>query len=143
MKKARFVLDTNVFLVSLAPNFRLHWIFQYLVVGKYDLCVTTEILNEYQEIVSSRYGIEKTNTTLDFLLLLPNVHQINPHFKWNLLKDYDDNKFIDCAIAGNADFIITNDKDFNILNKIDFPPIRKLTSQEFEDQFKKLLEGKK
>jgi len=139
MKKTRLVIDTNVFLVSLAPNFRLHWIFEYLVSEKYELCVTTEILNEYQEIISSRYGIDKTNTTLDFLLLLPNIIQITPHFKWNLLKDPDDNKFVDCAIAGNADFIITNDKDFNVLNSIDFPPIKKLTSQEFEDKFKDLL----
>ena len=143
MRKVRFVIDTNVFLVSLAPNFRLHWIFQYLVDGKYDLCVTTEILNEYQEIISSRYGINKTNATLDFLLLLPNVYQINPHFKWNLLKDSDDNKFVDCAIAGNADFIITNDKGFNTLDGIDFPPIDKLTSQEFENQFKKLFKDSK
>lgn len=139
MRKLRLVLDTNIFLVSLAPNFRLHWIYEYLIAGKYELCVTSEILNEYQEIISSRYGLDKTNSTLDFLLMLPNVYQINPHFKWNLLKDFDDNKFIDCAVAGNADFIITNDKDFNVLKNVDFPPISKLTSQEFENQFKKLL----
>jgi len=127
MKKVRLVIDTNVFLVSLAPNFRLHWIFRYLLSGKYELCVTTEILNEYQEIISSRYGIDRTNTTLDFLLLLPNVIQVTPHFKWNLLKDEDDNKFIDCAVAGNADFIITNDTDFNVLKELSFPPIQKGT----------------
>ena len=140
MKKLRLVLDTNVFLVSLAPNFKLHWIFEFLIEGKFELCVTTEILNEYQEIISARYGINKTDSTLDFLLLLPNVFQITPHFKWNLLKDQDDNKFIDCAIAGNADYIITNDKGFNILQEIEFPPIEKLSSEEFEDKFKALLE---
>ncbi len=139
MRKVRLVIDTNVFLVSLAPNFRLHWIFEYLIEGRFELCVTTEILNEYQEIISSRYGIDKTNSTLDFLLLLPNVFQISPHYKWDFLKDSDDNKFIDCAISGNADFIVSNDKGFNILKDIDFPPIQKLTSQEFEDKFKKIL----
>lgn len=139
MKKTRLVIDTNVFLVSLAPGFRLHWIFEYLMSEKYELCVTTEILNEYQEIISLRYGIDRTNSTLDFILLLPNVIQITPHFKWNLLKDPDDNKFVDCAIAGNADFIISNDRDFNILNRIDFPPIEKITSQEFEEKFKESL----
>lgn len=84
MRKARFVIDTNVFLVSLAPNFRLHWIFKCLLSGKYELCVTTEILNEYQEIITSRYGIDQTNSTLDFLLLLPNVIQVTPHFKFYL-----------------------------------------------------------
>ncbi len=60
MNKLRFVLDTNVFLVSLAPNFRLHWIFEFLIDGHFDICVSTEILNEYQEIISSRYGLDKT-----------------------------------------------------------------------------------
>ena len=139
MRKVRLVIDTNVFLVSLAPNFRLHWIFEYLIEGRFELCITTEILNEYQEIISSRYGIDKTNSTLEFLLLLPNVFQVSPHYKWDILKDSDDNKFVDCAISGNADFIISNDKGFNILKDIDFPPIRKLTSQEFEDRFKEKL----
>ena len=139
MRRVKIVIDTNVFLVSLAPNFRLRWIFEYIMNGKFDVCVSTEILNEYQEIISSRYGLEKTNTTLDFLLLLPNVYQISPHFKWNLLKDEDDNKFVDCAISGNADYIVSNDKGFQILNEIDFPPISILTADEFESKFRERL----
>ena len=104
MRKVRVVIDTNVFLVSLAQKFRLHWIYEYLINGNFELCVSTEILNEYQEIISQRYGVAKTNANLDFLILLPNVYLISPHFKWNLLKDADDNKFIDCAVSGNADF---------------------------------------
>jgi len=80
-----------------------------------------------------------TNSTLDFLLLLPNVFQISPHYKWEFLKDSDDNKFVDCAISGNADYIITNDKGFNILKNIEFPNVENLTSQEFEDQYKDIL----
>ena len=140
MRNLRFVIDTNVFLVSLAPNFKLRWIFDYLVDGKFDLCISTEILSEYQEIITERYGLNKTDSTLDFLLLLPNVHQISPHFKWNLLKDEDDNKFIDCAIAGNADFIISNDEGFNVLRNIEFPPIEILTADEFELKFKTTFE---
>ena len=86
MKKLRIVLDTNVFLVILAPKFRLHWIFQSLIEGKFELCVSTEVVNEYEEIISLRYGLEKTVATLDFLLLLPNLIRVTPHFKWNLLK---------------------------------------------------------
>ncbi len=123
----------------MAPHFRLHWIFQYIIQGKYDLCVTTEILNEYHEIVTERYGLARTDTTLDFLLLLPNVYQINPHFKWRLLDDEDDNKFIDCAISGNADYIISNDRGFKVLRNIDFPPINVLTAEDFELQFKEIL----
>jgi len=142
MNKVSLVIDTNVFLVSLAPKFRLHWIFKYLIEGKFDLCVTTDILYEYQEIISSRYGLIKTDSTLDFLLLLPNVHQISPHFKWNILKDKDDNKSIDCAVAGNADFIISNDKGFLLLKEVEFPQIEILTSLEFEASYKNKFDNK-
>jgi len=60
----------------------------------------------------------------------------SPHFKWNFLNDSDDKKFIDFAISGNADFIISNDNGFNVLKSIEFPPIQLITSQEFEEKFK-------
>lgn len=139
MRKVRLVIDTNVFLVSLASNFRLYWIFEYLLEGRFELCVTTEILNEYQEIITSRYGLSKTNSTLDFLVLLPNVIQVTPHYRWNFLKDSDDDKFVDCAISGNADFIVSNDTGFKALKDIEFPKLHILTSQEFEDKYKNVL----
>lgn len=59
-------------------------------------------------------------------------HKIEPYFKWNLIKqDKDDNKFVDCALAGGADFIVTNDKHFDELNEIDFPKIKIISADEF------------
>jgi len=44
------------------------------------------------------------------------------YYKWSLIKtDEEDNKFIDCAVASNADFIATNDMHFNALRTIEFP----------------------
>ena len=140
MKKAKIVIDTNVFLVSLASNYKLHWIFDYLVKGGYELCISNEILTEYEEIIVSRYGLSGTDAMLEFLLLLPNVILVTPYYKWNLLHDADDNKFVDCAIAANADFIVSNDKGFNKLKKIDFPQIEVITSGEFETTYRRIIE---
>jgi predicted nucleic acid-binding protein len=55
------------------------------------------------------------------------------YYNLNLIKaDEDDNKFVDCAFAANADFIITNDSHFNILKDIDFPNIPVLSIVEFQ-----------
>ncbi len=52
------------------------------------------------------------------------MKKIETYFTLNLIDvDKDDNKFIDCAFASNAHFIVTNDKHFNILKQIDFPRI--------------------
>lgn len=49
MSKLRLLLDTNIFLVSLAPHSKYAWIYTALVDEKYELVVSNEILTEYQE----------------------------------------------------------------------------------------------
>src|SRR5579875_3079526 len=111
MNKPRLILDTNIFLVSLAPNYKYNWIYQSLIKDKYELVVSNEILTEYQEQIVIRYGIERTNASLDFLLLLPNVILKNPSYLWQLIEnDKDDNKFVDCYVASQSDFIVSNDR---------------------------------
>ena len=46
------------------------------------------------------------------------------HFRFNLIQqDVDDNKFVDCAIAANASYIVSQDHHFDILKNIDFPKV--------------------
>ncbi len=82
MNKLRLILDTNVFMVSLAPQYKYHWVYGALTHGKFDLALSNEILMEYNEQVVLRYGIQRTDASLDYLLLLPNVTLINPSFLW-------------------------------------------------------------
>ena len=52
-------------------------------------------------------------------------------------QDKDDNKFVDCAIASNAEYIVTNDKHFDILKAISWPQISVVALQEFAEQLKR------
>lgn len=46
------------------------------------------------------------------------------HFRFHLIKsDEDDNKFVDCAIAANARYIVTEDHHFDVLKSIEFPVV--------------------
>lgn len=129
----RIVLDTNVFLVSVLPRHKYWWIFQAILDGEYELLVSTEILTEYLEQCTKRYGLGTTEAKLDFLLDLPNVELITPSFHWRLIYlDPDDDKFVDCAVAGNSDFIVTNDGHFNILKDVPFPKVETLRIDEFQ-----------
>ena len=135
--RLRLVIDTNVFLVILAKKYKYYWLFEAILQDKFDFCVSNEILTEYQEIIEKRYGVEITTETLNFLMLLPNVKKIDPFYKWPLINtDPDDNKFVECAVAANAHFIITNDKHFKVLKNIPFPPLQTLKIEEFELIFK-------
>lgn len=71
--------------------------------------------------------------TIRTLLLLPNVIKSDVYFNWGLVKaDADDNKFVDCAIAANADYIVTNDRHFDVVKEIDFPVINVVNIHEFQ-----------
>jgi putative PIN family toxin of toxin-antitoxin system len=122
--KHRIILDTNVLLVSISSKSKTHWIFKKLLQEEYELVISNEILTEYEEVISRKFSSEVADNIIRTLLLLPNVGKIDIYYRWNLVPgDEDDNKFIDCAVASNADYLVTNDKDFNILKEIGFPSI--------------------
>jgi putative PIN family toxin of toxin-antitoxin system len=131
------VLDTNILLVAIARNSNLHLIFQELVRQKYILAVSTEILLEYEEILQRKLGTETATSVITFLSNLPNIRKIDTHFLWGMIEnDWDDNKFIDCAVAAGATYIVSDDAHFRILKKIDFPPLNLLTGEEFVEVLK-------
>lgn len=114
----RVVLDTNVLLVSIASSSKYRPIFDALLAKKYTLVISNEILTEYEEIFSQRANSKVANLVLEALANLTNVEKQDIFIKWHVIEtDKDDNKFVDCAIAGNCHYIVSNDKHFNILKQ--------------------------
>ena len=61
---------------------------------------------------------------LEIITQAPNTQRVDAHYHWNLItQDPDDNKFVDCAVFANADFIVSDDKHFKDLENIDFPRV--------------------
>ena len=136
--RLRLVLDTNVFLVALLKHHKYWWVFESILENRFHLLVSNEILFEYHEKCVEKYGAELSKEKLDFLLEFSNVELVTPYFQWKLIEaDPDDDKFVDCAIAGQADFIITHDKHFQALRHISFPKVNTLRLNEL----KQLLES--
>ena len=132
--KMKIVLDTNIILSSISRTSPYHNILKCLFSGSYELYVTTEILLEYEEKITANFDAELAETFLSALLINSHVRKIETYFNLNLIDaDKDDNKFVDCAFASNAHFIVTNDKHFNILKKIEFPKIGIINIGDFND----------
>ncbi len=128
----KIVLDTNVLLTSISQKSPNHAIFQAITNEKIQLCVTTDILLEYEEIFTQRTNSSVTSLVMRTIHELPNVEWITKYYFWFLINaDPDDNKFVDCAIAANADFLVTNDKHFNVLKNTPFPKINLINSEDF------------
>lgn len=100
--------------------------------GKYRLCVSNDILEEYQEMIELKTSPVVAKNVIDLLLKSKNVDFIDPRFKFRLIEaDYDDNKFVDCAIAANATYIVSEDKHFDVLKDIPFPKLFVIRLKEF------------
>lgn len=88
---------------------------------------------EYEEIISRKYSVAVAKNTIRTLLMLPNVIKSDVYYYWNLIKDDpDDNKFVDCAIAANIDYIVSNVRHFNVLEDIDFPKVNVINLGQFQ-----------
>ena len=130
----KVVLDTNVLLVSISTKSRYRIIFDSLINNNIILIISNEILCEYTEIIGRKTNTLIANNISEMLLSLQNVHKQEVYYRWNLIsEDKDDNKFVDCAIAGDVDFLVSNDKHFNCLKNIDFPKLNLLSIDEFID----------
>ena len=130
----RVVLDTNVLMVSFLPHHKYFWLYEALESGQFTLILSNEILEEYYEKIAERYNTSLADMFTFALPNLKNVVKVSPTYRFVLIKaDPDDDKFADCAVTGNADFIVTQDKHFNILKTVDFPVVAVLTINKFKE----------
>ena len=130
------VIDTNILLISISSKSKYHWLYQLVLNEHIQIAFSSEILAEYEEQIGNHWHPNVANSVLFSLIELPSAINANVYYNLNLVSaDADDNKFVDCAFAANADYIVTNDSHFNILKEIEFPiiPVLKL------DQFYELL----
>lgn len=118
------VLDTNVLIMAVSPHSPYHQVWQSFLQGEYILCVTNEIIEEYAEVMARNLSASISEAIVNAILLRPNVRRLDPHYSFRLIEnDHDDNKFVDCAIAANARFIVSEDHHFKELQYIPFPKV--------------------
>lgn len=127
----KLVVDTNALIQSIASRNPYHELWNSLFDGRNQLCVSNEIIEEYEEILELRINSSFAKIIIEKILNNPNSLLITPYFSYNLIQaDPDDNKFVDCAVAAAARFIVTEDKHFQILKEIEFPKVDIITLDE-------------
>jgi putative PIN family toxin of toxin-antitoxin system len=128
----RVVIDTNCFVAIIPKRSIYRPIFDAYRQGRFELAVSTEVLNEYSEIFTKIMSFEISENIIELILKQPNTLNSEIYYYWNLIAaDNDDNKFSDLAISTNSDFIISLDKHFDILKTIPFPKVQVIGLDEF------------
>ena len=74
------------------------------------LIVSNDILSEYTEVIERKTNSIVANNIAEMLLSLQNLIKVDIYYQWNLIEiDKDDNKYVDAAISGSADYLVSND----------------------------------
>jgi putative PIN family toxin of toxin-antitoxin system len=127
----RAVLDTNIFISG------IHWtgasgkIIEFWLDGKFELVVSAEIIDEIVKTLANfRVSLDFEEILSWASIISEKSVFVEPLIKFNAVKeDLDDNKFVDVAVQGGADFIVSQD---NHLLKIgEFKDIKILKPEEF------------
>ena len=130
------VIDTNVLVSALSSKSVYHWLIESLLDEKFELYITDDIVLEYEEILKERYAETVAANFLIALKELPNVYFTHVYFRWNLISDPDDNKFVDCYVAAGAHYLISHDTHFSVLKRITFPTVNIVKMDAFADVLK-------
>ena len=137
MTQPRVVIDTNCLLQILGAKSKYHFLFDRFLQFGYVLCISNEVLLEYEEILRAKASPLAADLFMKVIARSRNVIRKDPYFKWRIItKDLDDNKFVDCAFACRANYIVTNDNHFQEAANSPFPKFNVIDLDAFAELMK-------
>lgn len=119
MSKLRLVLDTNILISSLlskhsTPFFVVNYAFKHHI-----LLGSQETLGEVEKVVFRKKFDKYLSNEERYIFLakfMAEAEMVEIIERFNVCRDTKDNCFLDLAINGRADFLITGDEDLLVLN---------------------------
>jgi len=131
----RIVIDTNIIASAIFFGGKPKTLIDLLLKQKICSYVTLEIIEEYQKTIN--YLFDKYNkepiVCLDHIISASNI--IDSTSKYEICRDHDDDKFINCAIDSKAMYIVSGDNDLLDIKK--YKNIEILTVSDFLDRYYK------
>jgi putative PIN family toxin of toxin-antitoxin system len=127
----KVILDTNVYISALGFEGNEREILKRCIKGEISLYLTEEIFKEIERVLEyPKFKFTSAQKDLLKLVILEIGNLTTKTKRLNLLaEDPSDNKFLEAAIAGKADFLITGDK--HLLKVRQFGKTRILRASEF------------
>lgn len=128
----KIILDTNIFISGIfwEGNFCSQIINKWKE-GKFKLISSPEIIEEFVETLRS-FKIQVDEEIINGWknIIIQNSILVKPLERLEIIKtDLDDNKFLEAAIEGKADFIISQDN--HLLNLKEYGGIKIINPKEF------------
>lgn len=129
--RLKVVLDTNVYVSALGWRGKEHRIFRKCVAGEVALYLSYEILQEIERVLTyPKFGFTEEERK-SFLRLIRQVGRVVMPLEGvhRITDDPSDDKFLTCAIAAEADVIVSGDR--HLLRLGSFRRVRIVSPREF------------
>ena len=124
--KIRLVLDTNQDISAFGWRGLPHRLYRECVAGEYQLFISPPILNELEQVMrypKSNFAEIQVAAFMEEVLLTAALVDTGA-ITFDLVKDDpDDNRFLECAVACDADFLITGDDHLLDIQQIGYTGI--------------------
>lgn len=127
----RVVFDTNIFVSAFViPGSRAEHAMLRVIEGKDHLIISKPIIQELLMTLSRKFGREREELAHLALFLAEIGELVYPkRKKVTILKDEPDNRILECALAGDAEVIVTGDQAILALGE--FKGIKVITLKEY------------
>ena len=127
----KIVLDANIFLSSLFWGGNPRIVLERAIRKLDELFITDEILDEIEAVIGRpkfHAGKNEIEYYIKSIEEIANKIVVKKRIK-NVSRDKTDNKYIECGIAGNVDYIITG--DIHLLEIKQYNNIKIVTAKEY------------
>jgi putative PIN family toxin of toxin-antitoxin system len=126
----RVVADTNVFISALVFGGLPGRFLDLALRRKFTLVISKALLDELDEKLRGKFAVSGSDALAIRARLEDNATVVDPDFELNAVPDDpDDNRVLECALAGKADSIVSGDR--HLLRMGSFEGIDLVTVRQF------------
>jgi putative PIN family toxin of toxin-antitoxin system len=114
----RVVFDTNIYISAFAtPGGNAEDAYLEAIHGSFELFTSVAILTETARVLQSKFDWQEDKVREAVQAISQTATVLRPRPTLRLLKDEPDNRILECAIAAQADYIVSGDRHLLALKR--------------------------
>ena len=125
----RVLPDANIIISSVFWRGNPHEVVRKGILGEYQLVISAEILDEVVDKLRNKFKFPEENIQELIDILMTYCHIVDVNSKFDVVRDKKDNKIVECAFDGKANYIVTGDPDLLVLKE--FKGIKIVKAKDF------------
>jgi putative PIN family toxin of toxin-antitoxin system len=126
----RVVADSNIYVSALIWGGKPLRLIELALQGEIDLAISPDILSETQRVLREKFGLDPDDLQKAEGFIRKAAREVSPTVRLDVVQsDPDDNHVLECAVAADADTVVSGDTD--LLRMARFQGIKIVKVSEF------------